>query len=348
MSDLHYKILIKMETIEMKRLIACLLVLTAVFSLSAALTFTGGFGYEMTIPTDGSAIYTTGYDDNAGLGAGLYLNATGDFFKVTYYGGFDYYTQTAVGYLYLDKALATIDIELPVTLTLQSGNSQVSAQNVYANPNGNYAGLIRIDNSANLPLGLTMGYGSTFTGLVGYSYADSPATLAAQVQNYLVSAKIAPVDGISATVSWTNHDQFSQSSGFTATQQAVTAVTGKVEFSKLVEDLPVDVTVSAAASIFDWAAITTSYGAVTVGLGMDDIAADFEYQYDQGTSGIAMNASYAGIENVGLSAGLGSADVTDFATDLWYYAQVDYTLSGTTYFAKISDAGIGFGFDLSF
>jgi hypothetical protein len=335
-----------METIEMKKSIAFLLVLSTVFALSAAMTFTGGFGYELTIPTDGSDISSTGYDDNTGTGGGLYLNATGDFFKVTYTGGFDYYNQTAIGYLYLDKALASAGIELPVTMTLQSGNSRVTALNVYANPNSNYAGRIRIDKSANLPLGLTVGYGSAFTTVLGYSF-DTDAS-SNQIHNILLSTKVAPVDGITATASWTNRDQWSQYKGYTTDQVAVIGLSGTVELAKLVQDLPVDITVSAGASISDFSALGTSFGAVDIAVAKDAVGADFEYVYDQGTHGIAMNASYSVDDATAVYAGFGTDDVSNFSAGLWYYGKVAYTLSGCTYFAKLSGAGIGLGFDFSY
>jgi len=338
-----------METIEMKKTITCLLVLCVMFSATAALTFTGGFDYGITIPTDGSAIYTTGHDGTTGTGGGLYLNATGDFYKITFNGGFDYYAQTAVGYIYVDKALKAIDIELPVSLTLQAGNSRVTALNVYDNPNGNYAGRIRIDKSANLPIAMTVGYGTKFTGMVGYSFNDSPASLADQVQNFILSTKIVPIDGISATVSWTNHDQYSASRGFTTTQQAVTAVSAKVNLAQLVADLPVGISVSAAASIFDFAALGTSFAAIDLAFSMDDLAMDIEYEYNQGnTHGIGMNASYAGIKDIGLSAGVGSGDISDITDNLWYYLKASYKLGGVNYYAKLSDAGVGLGLGLSF
>jgi hypothetical protein len=338
-----------METIEMKKTITCLLVLCVMFSATAAVDITGGFGYGITIPTDGSALSVTGYDGNAGKGGGLFLNVTDDFYKLTFNGGFDYYAQTAVGYIYVDKALAAIDVELPVSLTLQTGNDYATALNVYANPNGNYAGRIRVDKVASLPIAATVDYEGLLTLKAGYSYQDTPAALADQTQNILLSAQITPIEGISATVSWTNHDEYSAYRGFTATKQAVTAVSAMVDLAQLVADLPVGISVSAAASIFDFAALGTSFAAIDFAVSMDDLSMDIEYEYNQGdTHGIGMNASYAGVDEVGLSAGVGSSDISDVAGNLWYYLKASYDLGGVSYYAKLSDAGIGLGMGLSF
>ena len=333
----------------MKRTITCLLVLCVMFSATAAVKITGGFGYGITIPTDGSALSVTGYDGNALKGGGLFLNVTDDFYQLTFNGGFDYYAQTAVGYIYVDKALAAIDVELPVSLTLQTGNDYATALNVYANPNGNYAGRIRVDKVASLPIAATVGYENLLTFKVGYSYQDAPATLADQVQNILLSAQVMPIEGILATVSWTNHDEYSAYRGFTATKQAVTAVSAKIDLAQLVADLPVGISVSAAASIFDFAALDTSFAAIDLAISMDDLAMDIEYEYNQGnTHGIGVNASYAGVKDIGLSAGVGSGDISDIAGNLWYYLKASYGLGGVNYYAKLSNAGIGLGLGLTF
>jgi len=334
----------------MKKRLAFLLVLATAFTLSAGVNFSGGFGYGINLPLDGSPISTSGYDDSTGTGGGMALNVTGDFYKLTFNSTFNNYTVQGTGTVYVDKALAAAGVQLPVSLSLTAGNSRVTAQNVYANPNGNYAGRIRIDKSANLPVSATIAYKSLLSVLVGYSYNDTPVSglLEDQVQNYLVSAKIAPVDGISATLSWTNHDQWSASNGYTATQQAVTGISGKIDLNKLIDDLPLTVTISGGAGIFDFTALGTSFGAAAITVGLDDVSADFEYQYDQGIHGIGLNGAYEGIDKVGLYAGLGTPDVTDFATDMWYYAKATYELGGTTYYASFSDSGIGVGLDFSF
>ncbi|MFA5467727.1 MAG: hypothetical protein WC224_01560 [Sphaerochaetaceae bacterium] len=334
----------------MKKTLAFVLVLASVFALSAAVNFSGGFEWDITIPVDGSPISTKGYDDNEGTSGGMSLNVTGDFYKLTFNSTFSDYNVLATGDLYIDKALADVGVDLPISLTLTAGNSRVTAQNVYQDPNSNYAGRIRIDNLNNLPISATIGYNDIITLLVGYSFNDTPDSglLADQVQNYLVSAKIAPINGISATVGWTNHDQWSEYKNYTATQQSVLAVTGKIELDKLINNLPIDLAISGAASIFDFEALDTTFGAAAISVGIDDASADFEYQYDQGTHGIGANIGYEGFKNVGLYAGLGSSDVTDFSDTLWYYVKASYNLAGTTYYTSFSESGIGVGMDFSF
>lgn len=334
----------------MKKTLVFLIVLTTVFALSAAVNFSGGFKWELTVPVDGSPVSSIGYDDNEGSSGGMGLNVTGDFYKLTFNKDFNDYTVWATGNLYIDKALAEIGVDMPVSLTVTAGNSRVTAMNVYENPNSNYAGRIRIDNRDNLPVSASIGYKNIVTLLAGYSFNDTPASgkLEDQVQNFIVSAKIAPVDGVSATVGWTNHDQWSEYKGYTTTQQSVLAFTGKIDLDKLIDDLPIDLAISGAASIFDFEALDTTFGAAAVSVGYEDASADVEYQYNQGAHGIGTNIGYEGFGDVGLYAGLGSSDVSDFSDNLWYYVKAAYNLGGTTYYAKFSDGGIGVGMEFSF
>ena len=74
--------------------------------------------------------------------------------------------------------------------------------------------------------------------LACYSSKNTPTLLEDQVQNVLVSAKIVPLEGVSATVGWTNHDQWSAYKGYTTAQQSVLAVTANIELGKLINNLP--------------------------------------------------------------------------------------------------------------
>ncbi len=332
----------------MKKTFAFIFVLFSVFALSAAVNFSGGFGWGINVPLDGGAITTSGYDDSDGTGGGMGLSVTGDFYKLTFTSAFENYAVGGVASLYIDKALEAAGVNMPISLTLTAGNNRVTAYNVYANPNGNYAGRIRIDNASNLPVSFAVGYKDIVTVLAGYSFNNTPTLLEDQVQNVLVSAKIVPLEGVNATVGWTNHDQWSAYKGYTTAQQSVLAVTANIELGKLINNLPFDLGLSGALSIFDFKAFETVFAATALSVGVEDISGDFEYQYDQVTHGIGANVGYEGFENVGLYAGFGASDVTAFSDSLWYYVKAAYTLAGATYYTSYSNGGIGFGMDFNF
>ncbi len=106
---------------RMKKTLAFVLVLISVCALSAAVNFSGGFGWGLTIPVDGSPISTNGYDDNAGSGGGMSLNVTGDLYKLTFNSAFANYAVQATGNLYVDKALAAAGVELFVSFGSMQG-----------------------------------------------------------------------------------------------------------------------------------------------------------------------------------------------------------------------------------
>ena len=220
--------------------------------------------------------------------------------------------------IYLDKALAAQGLDMgDITLTLGVGNKKNSnILSVYGDPNDSLDdfGYLRMVGVAAMgTTELTVGYTDMLTVKAGLNF-DSAAP-------FVVSAKVAPVDGVVATVGFSNSVALGDTKG---------GIGGSVK---------VDVAALAGldfdlyASAYDYYHIDAkdNFLFATVGGGYADIAVDAEFVMT-GTNDLKFNASYSGIENVGISAGLDLIDLSDIAVAV--SGAVDYTMGGVKYKLK--------------
>ena len=185
----------------MKKKFVLVLALALIGSFAfAGFNFSGEalVGYKFDLANGGVSTY--GYDSST---AYFSMNATTDFAKIALRTSFtdptsyNYQETKAQLSLYLDKALAAKDINLPVSLTLYLGNASVSGFYAYDDPNGivddNYDGF-NSNARDNFPIGIDVGY-EGYTVRTMFDIVGSTA-------DPLFSVKGTPIDGVSFAASY--------------------------------------------------------------------------------------------------------------------------------------------------
>ncbi|MEA5105771.1 MAG: hypothetical protein VB010_00270 [Sphaerochaeta associata] len=242
------------------------------------------------------------------------VSASTDFWKVSIDGGAVSLDggMTGVADIYLDKALAEQGMDLgDMTMTLSVGNKGGSGiLSVYADPNDSLGGLSAAGTKPNTTE-LTVGYDmvTVKAGLVFNTATDWPLQ---------ISAKLAPVDGVTATVGFVSYVSATETKG---------GIGGSVKIDvAALADLDFDLAVSVYDKYLLEGKDNTLFVAAEAGFG--DISADAEFIMGA-TNDLLFNASYSGIENVGLSAGLTMTDLSNI--DWAISGAVDYTMGGVKY-----------------
>lgn len=307
------------------------LVLMVAASLMAAtpLEVSGSFeaGYAFTFKDDG--------DKSVGIeGAEASIDAvvafTGDFWKVALDSGavnFDG-DMAATASIYLDKALAAQGLDMgDLAVTLTIGNkTTLGGLSVYANTRDDLQNLEMNSNDVTPPVdgryasAVQVDYG---TMVSVYAGADIAAFDTAN-KAIILSAKVAPVDGVKAAVEYTNFD--------TKNTAGKGAIAGSVAVDvKALADLAFGLDVSAYDIFLLDADVNKLY--VEAKTTINDITAWAEYRIVDEQNDLYAEVSYAGIENIGLSASLELADLTEKNDDLatTIGAGATYSLGGVTY-----------------
>ncbi|AEV28844.1 hypothetical protein SpiGrapes_1020 [Sphaerochaeta pleomorpha str. Grapes] len=298
-----------------------LALIVAASLVAAPVTLTGSFkaGYTYTSGTSAITVANTPEINTDGLAI------TGDFWKVAVASDlFTFGDDNAVkgtGTIYLDKALAAQGTDMgDVTITLAIGNSgTMSGLNVYSDPNGTVGDEgYKVRQKGAYSTSVTVGYGSMVT-------VNATADPTDKVNKpFGLSAKFAPVDGVSAAVAYTNYAE----NKWTSTIDADGAIGGSVCVDvAALAGLDFGLKASAIDTYFLGqkennllAALSASYG---------DVSGWTEYQLFDGTSNLKVSASYAGIENVGLSASVTLTDLSNISTKIG--AGANYTMGGVKY-----------------
>lgn len=318
------------------------LVLMVAVTLSAAtpLTVSGSFkaGYKFTFASP-NAIAGVNKSTEGDMDAVVAI--TGDFWKVSLSGTpvFDA-KMAASAEIYMDKALAAQGMDMgDLTLKMAIGNkSDLGGLSAYTNSRDKLQGLKMASGfDGAYPASVTVGYGKLVTVLVGadpVSFIDQVAVVAtpaipaipAKAKNnaIVLSAKSEPVDGVTAAVAYTNIDAAS----------AKGSVAGSVAVDvAALADLDFGLTVSA----YDVYLLTPETNKLYLELkgSYDKFSAWTEYRILGKRNDMKLNVSYAGIENVGLSAFVELDDITKkdtpVANEVKIGGGVTYTMGGVKY-----------------
>lgn len=340
-----------------KKFVATLALVLVAAMAFASVSFggTATVGYKFTF--DGSE---KGIFDENGTTAGSFpvnasLSATTDYAKIAFrtaedmsMNSWDVESQIT---LYLSKALADAGLELPVSLTAYIGNASVSGFYAYADPAGtvddNYDGFnSKYNNRKDFPIGLDVGYDKYVTVRGIYDFFNSD-------DGFMVSAKSTPVDGVDVALSVANNP--SELNDGTANASIGLNASAKVDIAALADlDFNLD---ASAIGFFGFGDNADSAGNIylaAISGGYADIKGYVEYGYNHYETGVSQKhslgfgASYNGIENLGLSAGLTLKDLSAIESNtLGYYVKAAYTLGGVTYAAKFCDINSKPGMKLS-
>ena len=278
-----------------------LVLMVAVTASAFPLEVTGAFkaGYTLTFnPNSIVALDTTELDING-------LSVSGDFWKVGFDGGaisFDSDASNAATLsIYLDKALAEQGMDMgDLAITLTIGNkADLGGLSAYSNTRDKLTGLKMNSKAVGAyASAVQVDYG---TMVSVYAGADIAAFDTAN-KAIILSAKVAPVDGVKAAVEYTNFD--------TNDTAGKGAIAGSVAVDvKALADLDFGLTVSAYDVYLMGDKTNKLYlEAKTV---IEDITAWAEYRILDKQNDLYAKVSYAGIENVGLSAFVQLDDITD-------------------------------------
>jgi len=299
-----------MEIYVMKKkfvLTLALVLMVAASLMAAPLEITGEFSASKPFTFDPTAVAP------ASAVKLSKVSASTDFWKVSIDGGFVSLDggMTGVADIYLDKALAEQGVDMgDMTMTLSVGNKGGSGiLSVYADPNDSLGGLSSAGAKPET---------SEFT--IGYNMVTVKAGLTFDEANWPVqiSAKLAPVDGVTATVGYASYVSATDTKG---------GIGGSVKVDvAALADLDFDLAVSVYDKYLIESEDNTLFVAAEAGFG--DVAADAEFIMGA-TNDLIFNASYSGIENVGLSAGLSMTDLSNI--DRAVTGAVDYTMGGVKY-----------------
>ncbi|MDY4609952.1 MAG: hypothetical protein SPD11_04970 [Sphaerochaetaceae bacterium] len=330
-----------------KRFVALLALGLVTASLFAAINFSGTatVGYKFTFDGTEKGIY-----DEDGTSAGYFpvnasIAATTDYAKISFRTAesmsLNSLNLQAQITLYLSKALADAGLELPVSLTAYVGNDQVSGFYAYSDPTStvddNYDGFRSANNNRNdYPVALDIGYKNLVTVRGQYDFFNG-------AKGYMASAKSTPITGVNVALSFANnptelkHGTIAAGYGVNASALVDIATLAKLDFK-------LDASAMGFFGFGDgFDGANNIYLAAVTG-GYQDIGAYVEYTYNDYENGIAnkhglsFGASYKGVKNLGLSAGLTLKDLTAVQTStLGYYVKAAYTLGNVTYTAKFCD-----------
>jgi len=284
-----------------------LVLMVAASIVAAPLEVSGTFktGYKFTFVSTGNGVAGTAKGAEAEIDA--LVAFTGDFWKVTLASGavdFDN-TMAATANIYLDKALAAEGVDMgDLAVTLTIGNkADLGGLSVYANTRDKLESL-KMDSKAGVAgadryaSAVQVDYGTMVSVYAGADIAAFDTAKKAMV----VSAKTAPVDGISAAVAYTNYDNRDVAGkGSIAGSVAVDV--------KALADLDFGLNVSAYDVYLMGDEKNKLY--VEAKAVIEDITAWTEYRILGKQNDMYAKVSYAGIENVGLSAFVQLDDITD-------------------------------------
>jgi hypothetical protein len=223
----------------------------------------------------------------------------------------------------LDKALAANGVDMgDVTATFDIGNSTtMDGLTVYSDPNSTVS-----DNSQKLRMkgayssALTVGYSSLASAYVALDPTD------ATNHPFLVSAKIAPVEGISVAAGYTNYAENNFQSTASTDDKGAVGGSVMIDIAKLVG---LDFGLSASAQEVYFLGQKESDLLAAVSGSYADLSAYAEYQLFAGTSNVIAKVSYSGIKNAGMYAKLTLKDLSNIATTI--DAGANYKMGGVTY-----------------
>lgn len=328
-----------------------LVLMVAAAVVAAPLEVSGEFktGYKFTF-ANGTTVANADLDASQSNLAKIAF--TGDFWKVTLstqapiFGGDG--PNAATADIYLDKALAAQGVDMgDLTVTLSVGDKgNLSAKDVYSDSNDavNELTMLGVKNTADV----TIGYGSLVSAYVGFSIMDTAN------KPLVLSATTTPVEGIQAGFGYTNYAKIGDNKNAADKADGLKisskgGITGSVlvDVAKLV-DLDFGLTVSAIdVYYFEYDTVTDDatvggtgtavatnkalnnlYAEVKASFG--DVTAWAEYQNLDKKSNVIASVSYAGIENVGLSAKLTLNDLTGTLGTVVKVAG-DYSMGGVKY-----------------
>jgi hypothetical protein len=309
-----------MEIYVMKKkfvLVLALVLMAAVAVTAAPVTLTGSFkaGYKFSFP--GVEASNTPEINTDGLAL------TGDFWKVGVASDlFTFGDDNAVkGTLtvYLDKALAANGVDMgDVTATFAIGNSSILVgPTVYTDPNGSG---YKVRMNGTYSSALTLGYGSVGSVYFGFS----PVTTA--TQTVIVGATVAPVDGVSFAVAYTNEAENKFGSSATIDKKGAFGGSVTVDVAKL---LDTDFALSVSAQDIYYLGQAKNYLLAAVSGGVGDVSAYAEYQLFDQTSNVIAKVSYSGIKNASMYAKLSLNDLSSISTEV--SAGASYAMGGVTY-----------------
>lgn len=297
-----------------------MILLVAVAAFAATPVLSGNFNADYKFLFDG----TTADPISDHVTGELALSVKDDYWKITF-GAFNPpggLTAEAQLDVYLDKSLEAIGYTLPVTLTGHFGNMTQRAYTVYANPTGASAlkGVSGGFTKANLPVAFDIGYESVVATRLGYDFLSKA---------FLASAKITPLEGISAAAG------FATQFGSGSSNLQISAAADIAELA----DLDFDLAVSAVTNLAFSGATAFDMG-IAVSGGMNDFSAYIEYT-GINTHSLNLGVEYEGIENLALDASVGLKDFSNLTVS--YEANAAYTLTGVTYKLGIygEDAAVG-------
>ena len=278
--------------------------------------------------------------------------------------------------IYLDKALAEQGMDMgDLTLKMTIGNmADLGGLSAYANSRDDLSGLKMASGfSGAYATSLTVGYGDLVTVMVGadpasfidqkiaavdkYYYIDQTtglitsdaAILAKTIASnnaFVISAKTTPVEGVSAAVAYTNvsetgaykaptdYPYLPNAAKFNKSSKGAIAGSVKVDVAALagIEDFGL------TASAYDLFNLETEKNLlfVEVNGSFGDFSAWTEYRILDTYNDMMLSVSYAGIENVGLSATLNLDDITNkdatyAKTEVKIGGGATYAMGGVTY-----------------
>ncbi|SMP46068.1 hypothetical protein SAMN06298221_103194 [Sphaerochaeta associata] len=320
-----------------------LVLMVAAAVVAAPLEVSGEFktGYKFTF-ANGTTIANADLDAKQSNLASIAF--TGDFWKVTLstqaptFGGDGPNAATAA--IYLDKALAAQGVDMgDLTVTLGLGDKgNLSAKDVYSDSNDavNELAMLGVKNTADV----TVGYGSLVSVYFGASIMDTVN------KPMVISATTTPVEGIKAGFGYTNYakigdikvagsdvgDKISSKGGITGSVLVDVAKLADLDFGLTVSAIDVYYfeydAITGVGDVATNKAINNLYAEVKASFG--DVAAWAEYQNLDKTNNLIAKVSYAGIENVGLSAKLALSDLTGTIGTVVTLAG-DYSMGGVKY-----------------
>lgn len=329
----------------MKKTILLLLVLGLVVGTAFAtptFKFSGNLGANYKFFFDGSK-ETSGADDdydyrNGAAAADLTLKVTDDFYTVSLrnslgnqaaFNSKDWY---ATADLKVSEILASAGIDSPVDLTAHIGNINYYVSSVYTDPtgdDGDYYGLGSGATRANLPVGLTVGYGDIIKVKGVYDILAEAGG---------VQVVTTPVEGIDASVgfvtkAWVYDDTYGWPNyAAVATDDSAVLASATVDVAALA-GLDFDFALSGLGYFYfgdytDAATVSPNIYRAAITGGKDAVSAYVEYTNELEKNNIYFGAGYQATDALKVSAGVDLEDLSDLA--IGAYAKAAYTIAGFT------------------
>lgn len=298
-----------------------LALIVAASLVAAPVTLAGSFkaGYKMVFD-DGLTTSATG--DELSIDA---LSLSADFWSLSFSDiAFDADNAAKLS-IYLDKALAEQGVDMgDISLTYQIGNmGDLTPSYVYADSVGDIDDYYKLKMAgAAYSSALTVGYGSMLSVYVGADLATTAATMPV-----VGSVKVMPVDGVSATVAYTNvasiYD-FVADARVTSAKGAF-AASACVDVAKLA-GLDFGLKASAYDVYYMDAEVNNLFAEVSASYDM--VSAWVEYRLLDGDSDITAKAKVALLDNVSVYA-KGASLLNDATYTVG--GSANYVMGGVTY-----------------